>query len=95
MNEVIRLISLLAQAGVPFEVRKIFLGSIQVCFPNVENCTLDAISHLGSYGGKDGLIEIMGDGENRDLTDYDVIGWLTAEEALNYFLEAESRRLSK
>ena len=49
---------------------------------------------MGSYGGKDGLIEIMGEGANRDLTDYDVIGWLTAEDALNFFLEAESRRLS-
>ena len=94
MNEIERLIPLLAQEGVPFETRKIVFGSTQICFPNIENCTLDAVSHMGSYGGSQGLIEIMGEGENSDLTDHDVIGWLTAEEALNYFLKAESRRLS-
>lgn len=36
-------------------------------------------------GGK-GLIEVLGTADEVNAPNYDVIGWLTAEEAAKYFL---------
>lgn len=44
----------------------------------------DAILHNGSYGCERNLIEIMGFGINDEEDGGEVIGYLTAEEALKY-----------
>ena len=51
----------------------------EIFVPSREKCEWDAICQKGSYGYKDGLLEIYGSivpEENED----NVIGWLTAEE---------------
>ena len=48
----------------------------------------DAICHDGSYGNKDGLLEVMGRAVNRNLYD-DVEGYLTADEILKRVDENE------
>ena len=45
--------------------------------------TGDAVCHHGSYGGSDGLLEVMGD-LNQNPYD-EVEGWLTADEVLHRF----------
>ena len=62
----------LAERNIPFTLRSFFNGIQVMCD------SWDAICHDGSYGGKDGLIEVMG------LPDCegDVIGHLTADEVL-------------
>lgn len=90
-NEMNILIKWLAKENIPFEVVPFLLDgepSIQICYPNMKHCLLDAVSHKFSYGGPAGLIEMMGEGECEPLTDYDVKGWLTAEEAFVIFLKA-------
>lgn len=78
-----KLAVLLAKADIPFELRGITCGdaaaSVQICSPSVDNCLIDAICHQYSYGGKEGLLEILGTGLD------DVAGWLSAEEAFTYF----------
>ena len=81
-KEMNKLIRLLGKKNIPFEVRAINVGkwpSLQICYPSCAECEVDAVSHSFSYGGKDGLIEIMSKYE------IDVVGWLTAEEAEKYF----------
>ena len=43
----------------------------------------DVVCHYYSYGGREGLLEFMGEKD-----DSDTVGWLTAEEALKLFEEA-------
>lgn len=53
----------------------------EIFVPSRENCEWDAICQEGSYGYKEGLLEIYGSivpEENED----NVIGWLTAEEVM-------------
>ena len=84
-KEINKLIVLLVEHNIPFEARAINIDnepSIQVCSPAVQSFGCDAVSHKFSYGGTEGLIEIM------SLYEDDVIGWLSGEEALKYFIEA-------
>lgn len=78
-----KLAVLLAKADIPFELRGMTCGdataSVQICSPSIDNCYIDAICHQYSYGGREGLLEILGG----DLED--VVGWLSAEEAFAYF----------
>ena len=92
MSEMNKLIKLLAKNDIPFEVRSINIlpygedypgSTIQICSPSDKNIWVDAICHRGSYGGKEGLIEIMGIFEEDD----GVIGHLTAEQAYGYFVK--------
>lgn len=95
MNEMNKLIKLLATNNLPFEVTTIGIGkttcegsTIQVCAPDAYNFCIDAVCHFGSYGGKDGLLEIMVHTDPNPWFDEwgdDVRGYLTAEEALPYF----------
>lgn len=88
MNEMNKLIKLLVKADIPFEVRPFpsalqgYGDTLQILSPTLENCKIDAVSHQGSYGGTNGMIEIMSE------TEIDVVGWLTAEEAVEYFRKA-------
>ena len=78
-----KLAVLLVKADIPFELRgqisTLDTASVQICSPSVDNCLIDAICHYYSYGGREGLLEIMGVGLE------DVVGWLSAEEAFTYF----------
>ena len=80
MNELLKLVKLLAKADIPFEIFPFTLGenitTYQVCYPNKQDCVCDAICHKYSYGYGQGLLEIMGLGADLD----DVEGWLTAEQ---------------
>lgn len=86
--EMNKLIKLLAKKDLPFEVYS-FPGSkdekdfgLQILAPTLQERKIDAVYHPYSYGHEDGLIEIM------SCREEDVVGWLTAEEALPYFIEA-------
>ena len=95
-KEMNNLIKLLAKNNIPFDVLAFPpLSTVreedkdfgfQIFAPSYENHVIDAICHWGSYGYEDGLIEIM--------SDYfeDVKGWLTAEEAYDYFVEAVNKK---
>ena len=87
-SEMNKLIHLLHENNIPFEVgAEIYHDEavIQIFSPSAEDCLLDAVSHYYSYGGRRGLIELMGHGEGERITNYDVVGWLTAKEAIGYF----------
>lgn len=86
--EMNKLIKLLAKQDLPFEVYS-FPGfgnetdfGIQILAPTLQERKIDAVCHPYSYGYKNGLIEIL------SCKMDDVVGWLTAEEALPYFIEA-------
>jgi len=88
MKEMNLLIKELIANNIPFEIWPfIVMGkpTFQICFPSKENCLVDAVSHEGSYGGPQGLIEVLGS-VNNDYPNDDVVGWLTAKEAINYFI---------
>lgn len=81
--EMQKLINLLTEANIPFDVRDCW-GTPQVCYPSANNDTMvcDAVCHLGSYGYDAGLLEIMGLVDFMAVGD-DVEGWLTAEEVFS------------
>lgn len=96
MNEMTKLAILLAKNNIPFELvgmksmsddMKTFNKPVvQIISPSIVNRKMDAVCHNVSYGGRDGLLEIMVEDpafeeENGDA----VVGWLTAEDALPYF----------
>ena len=87
-KEMNKLIDLLSAKGIPFEVAADVWhdeACIIICSPSVEECRLDAASHYYTYGGQQGLIEVMGHGDDSEITSDDVVGWLSAEEALAFF----------
>lgn len=77
VTESANLIRLLVAAGVPHEVRTIYDG-VQVLYPDLFNSVADVVCHNFSYGGKYGLLEVMGVGVSKDSWD-SVEGYLTAE----------------
>ena len=85
--EITKLACLLAKANIPFELVAWDCGgepTIQIASPSKEHCLVDAVSHRYSYGGTQGLIEVMGSA-NPNLPVRDVRGWLTANEAFQFF----------
>lgn len=93
-TEMSKLAAMLGKEGIPFELKPFILGeelSIQIVSPSRKNRKIDAVCHWGSYGGETGLIEIMmelDDEEKEDEYDDGVRGYLTAEEAFEYFKKA-------
>lgn len=89
MSELGRLAKMLDIAGVPYELHRFSIGdmqTVQICSPNHENCVVDAVCHMYSYGGNEGFLEVMGSA-NPDCPNTDgVEGWLTAEGAFKYFV---------
>lgn len=77
-NEMTTLIDRLTSANIPFELTTDCCGNKngQLWYPSCENNVCDVICHEYSYGGKEGLLEIMGLSDDEE---YDVTGWLTAE----------------
>ena len=101
MNEMNKLIRLLVESKIQFEIRAIQTvdltkpydlqtgkyeteASIQVCSPSIKGCKIDAVCHSGSYGGGAGLLEVFNQEED------DVAGWLSAEEAFEFFKPKET-----
>lgn len=87
MDEMHKLVALLVRENIPFEIYPFQLTlnecTWQIASPSKANQIIDAVSHKYTYGGSDGKIEILS-----ELMD-DVVGWLTAEEALPYFQKAK------
>jgi len=82
MAEMKKLVVLLAKNNIPFRIKVWnFLGkpTWQICSPSIADTKVSAVRHAGSYGHERGLIEIMSHFED------EVVGWLTADEALPYF----------
>lgn len=83
MDNMTKLAVLLAKADIPFELRgriyEVDTASVQIFAPSVDNCLIDAVCHHYSYGGDKGLLEILAVGLDG------VVGWLSAEEAFEYF----------
>ena len=88
MNEITKLAVLLAKENIPFELNAFMVDepTVQICFPDKKNVIVDAVCHNFSYGGPEGLIEVLGSRNVNNPND-DVVGWLTAEEAIVYFRE--------
>ena len=87
MTEITKLAVLLAKEDIPFELYAFDVAesaTVQIACPSKEDMRVDAVSHHFSYGGDAGLIEVMGS-INPDEPNDDVVGWLTAEEAVKYF----------
>lgn len=85
-REIERLVILLANSNIPFELTDDVEGNSnnQIWYPNHNENICDVICHKYSYGGEYGYLEIMGLSEN----EYDdVEGWLTAEEVYNRIYE--------
>lgn len=81
MTEMEKLIELLNEKNISFEVViQPWFNTPQVFVPNSNNPDGDIICHEGSYGGKCGLLETMGFGQD------DVCGWLNADDALEIIL---------
>lgn len=93
MTEMQKLILLLVEMRVPFEIGyQNFFGDNnlypQVWLPNKIDVKADVICHPWSYGGKDGLLEMMADFDNYDDQ---VKGHLTANETLDQVLDIANR----
>ena len=81
MTESIRLLAdKLTIANIHFEITDDVMGNEnnQIWYPSHDNSICDVICHEFSYGGKDGLLEIMGLID--EDCDSDVEGWLTVED---------------
>ena len=78
-NEMITLIDKFQIARIPHEIKEDIFGSPQIWYPSFEDVKCDVICHEYSYGGEDGLLEIMGL-LTEEESEYDsVVGWLTAD----------------
>ena len=84
-NEMTKLIEILKKSNIPFKVTSCW-GAPQVWYPNRKHVVCDAVCHKFSFGGKDGLLEIMGLVDEEEVGD-DVEGYLTAEEVANRIFE--------
>lgn len=84
MIELNRLMLGLMERNIEFKFQPLMNGGIVL----VDSQNWDAICHDGSYGNKEGLLEVMGSKVVKNSDD-SVEGWLTAQEILNRLDEAE------
>lgn len=92
-NEMTKLIEILTKNNIPFEVTSCW-GASQLWYPNSKHAVCDVVCHKFSFGGKDGLLEIMGLVDEGEVGD-DVEGYLTAEEVANRIFEHRHKVLHK
>ena len=80
-NAIKKLSDMLTAANIPYELTTDPMGNSdnQLWYPNYENNVMDAICNKYSYGGNEGLIEIMGLLTEEEAEYDDVIGYLTPE----------------
>ena len=104
-KEMTKLVSLIAKANIPFEIiasdrigyydqNEYITYNIAVPSSDIANHysgAMDAASSDSTYGGRDGLIEVMGFRSCKDITNHDVVGWLTAEEAFKLIKQGWER----
>ena len=77
-REILRLEKMLANAGIPFEITQ-FLDGWQICYPEFNERVVSVIEHMGSYGHKEDLLEIMGL-LTKEEEEYDSVkGYLSAD----------------
>lgn len=87
MNEITKLAVLLAKENIPFEIHTWVVcdrPAIQIASPSKDNMLVDAACSFITYGGDEGLLEVLGSVNPEEPND-DVVGWLTAEQAFKYF----------
>ena len=89
MTEMEKLAALLKESNLPFESAEYELGgemTTQICAPSKKHQDIDAVCHKYSYGYEQGLLEVMAHGPYyTKITNYDVVGFLTATEAFELF----------
>lgn len=80
-NAIKKLSEMLTAANIPYELTTDAESNPnnQLWYPNYNYAVMDAICHKYSYGGKEGLIEIMGLLTEEEAEYDDVIGYLTPE----------------
>jgi hypothetical protein len=86
-KEIIRLHEMLAENDIPHVIRRC-LDGWQVCYPEVrpgDECVVDAVEHLGSYGRELDLLEIMGLLTPEEEAEDNIAGYLTAENVFERF----------
>lgn len=85
LNEMQKLSNLLNKACIPYEVAFDYFSNMKIMYPNQAYCKCDVICNDYSYGGTEGLLEIMGlvDNDNEDTVE----GYLTAEEVAKRIIE--------
>ena len=81
-NEIKKLANMLTAANIPYELTADMLKNPdnQLWYPSRKDNVMDAISHEYSYGGDEGLIEIMGLLTEEEAEYDNVVGYLTAED---------------
>ena len=84
MTEMKKLIAMLKEAEIPFELTEDVCRNPanQVWYPSHEEPVCDVICLEFSYGGTEGLLEIMGLVDD-DFNDIGVEGYLTADEVFH------------
>lgn len=89
LNEFVKLIVGLNQKGLKIDTELITNWGAQVIvYDNEGNRLWDAVINKGSYGSERGLLEVMGQtiidkiSLSEDTENFDVIGWLTADDIL-------------
>lgn len=90
MNRILELAKRLDELKIPYKVVSLNGGPDQLKF---EWCGADIVCHRYSYGGDQGLFEIMGAElmTKEELEQDSVVGWITMEDAVNRIKEAHER----
>lgn len=90
--EILKLKEMLEEANIPFTFNDNLFGIEPdttgyqiVIFGDEYEALCDAIYHAGSYGYREGLLEIMGGLTDEELLNDTVLGHLTAEEVFKRF----------
>ena len=94
INEMDRLIDMLMHWEIPFTLTNDVCGNVfnQLWYPSKEKSVCDVICHEYSYGGKVGLLEMMGLLTEEEAKHDSVIGWMTAEQVFYRILTHFSGR---
>jgi len=92
MTEMIKLAAALSACDIPFEIRNCY-GTPQICYPSADPVEMvcDVICHKYSYGGSQGLLEIMGL-VDEELVGDSVEGYLTARDVLLRILQYDMEK---
>ena len=92
MKAILELEKKLTEAEIPHEMEEMFGGYI-IGYPDLSDKRKgDVICHRGSYGYNQDLLEAMGFGINSADDGDDVVGYLTVEQAFDYFWKEHTRK---
>lgn len=94
-TEMDKLAAKLTEMGIQFEDQQLhILKGRQITVYEKGRRVLDAVCHAESYGGKRGLLEVMGVIVDGKRDNGDVKGWLTADDVIQ-MVEAYKCRKSR